>query len=101
MKMTNKDGHNRHKNYENDIEAGHHARVARQTPLPDEEINMTAPQKLMAERIYEVLTSQTFADFYGSPGEEDHSPLSCHIMGDENCKTKEQILEMIVDLFNI
>lgn len=62
---------------------------------------MNAYERSRAEAIYEVLTSQTFADFYGSPGEEDHSPLSCHIMGDENCKTKEQILEMIVDLFNI
>ena len=101
MKITDNTGHNRHKNYENDIEAGYHARVTRQTPLPDEEINMTAPQKLMAERIYQTLTTQTFADFYGAADENSTAPFAEHLMGYENCKTKDEILERIVVLFNI
>ena len=101
MKITNNDGYNRHDNYKNDRESGHHARVARQTPLPDEEINMTAPQKLMAERIYQTLTTQTFADFYGAADENSTAPFAEHLMGYENCKTKDEILQEIVDVFNL
>lgn len=50
--------------------------------------------KETAEKIYDVLTKQDFWDFYTDDGE-----FECHIRADENCPTKEQVLEKIQKLF--
>ncbi len=62
---------------------------------------MTARQKKAAEKIYRTLSSQDFVDFYGYVEIQDSSPMSQHIRGDENCPTKDEILEEIVTLFHL
>lgn len=46
------------------------------------------------EQIYKALNSQRFADFYSDNGE-----FGRHIMDDEGCKNKEEILKQISVLF--
>ena len=62
---------------------------------------MTPEQRAQAEKIYDVLTKQRFADFYGYVEIDSPAPMSRHITSDENCPTKDEILEMIVILFHL
>lgn len=47
-----------------------------------------------AEKIYQVLGKQRFFDWFGDGGDFDR-----HIMSDDNCKSKEEIIAQIKQLF--
>jgi len=47
-----------------------------------------------AEQIYNILSGQKFFNWFGDSGD-----WGKHIMGDDNCKTKEEILEDIQKIF--
>lgn len=47
----------------------------------------------MNEKIYNALMSQKFVDWYTEAFED-------HVTGEENCRTKEQIIQDITDIFN-
>ncbi len=48
------------------------------------------------EQVYNLLTKQYFADWYGTKG-----AFEAHICGDPNCKTKKEILVDLEELFSI
>jgi len=50
--------------------------------------------KEMAEQIYEVLSGKKFVNWFG-----DNGDWGKHIMADENCKTKDEILADIQKIF--
>jgi len=56
---------------------------------------------ITAKDILEVLSRQTFADFYGAVSETDQCPFSKFIMGDEDAPTEEEILEEIKSIFHL
>lgn len=62
---------------------------------------MTDKQRKDAENIYKTLSLQRFADFYGIGDDEDVSPFGSHLSGDKDALSKEKILKMIVDLFEL
>jgi hypothetical protein len=62
---------------------------------------MTDKQMVAANAIYEVLTSQRFANFYGAVEIEDKAPMSRHITGDDGCLNGLEILQEIVKVFRI
>ena len=62
---------------------------------------MTDTQKEAAKKIYNTLTSQRFADFYGEVDICDDAPMSRHICGDKGAPEKDEILQKIVDLFRL
>jgi len=62
---------------------------------------MTNAQKKAAEKIYDVLTKQSFVDFYGQVDISDNAPMSRYICGDDGRMTKDEILEEIVYLFKL
>lgn len=52
------------------------------------------PKRMNAEQIYNILIGQEFFEWYCAGGDFDS-----HIKGDENCKSKEEILEQIQKKF--
>jgi hypothetical protein len=60
---------------------------------------MPVKQKLQEQKIYDILSRQKFAEWYGLTDRDDHSEFGNHLRGDENCKTKEEILAKIRDIF--
>ena len=58
--------------------------------------------KITAEDIYETLSRQSFANFYGQADiDTDNSPFGKHLAGDENAPSKEEILKKITQIFNL
>ena len=61
---------------------------------------MTDNQKKAAEKIYGILMTQDFADFYND-GAAAGAPFEKHVEGDEDAPSKKEILELIIHLFRI
>ena len=65
---------------------------------------MTENQKYQAIKIYNVISEQYFAEWYGLDTNVDNTTygdFDAHIKGDENCKDKNAILEQIVLMFDL
>ena len=66
---------------------------------------MTKEQRTLALKIYDTISGQHFADWYGLVisdfGPSTNGDFDNHIRGEENCLNKEQILQQIVDMFRL
>jgi hypothetical protein len=56
---------------------------------------------ITAKDILKVLTTQTFANFYGEVIEGDQSMMTKFICGDEDAPTEEEILKEIESVFRL
>ena len=71
---------------------------------------MTEVQRDKAKNIYNTISSQRFADWYGCPTDDAYG-YSCafrtggdfelYICADQDAPSKEEILQQIVELFNL
>jgi hypothetical protein len=67
---------------------------------------MTEVQRYKAENIYNTISSQRFADWYGCPtddadGYRTGGDFELYICADQDAHSKEEILQQIVELFNL
>jgi len=64
---------------------------------------MTYDQRNAALKIYDVIASKKFADWYGFvyAGDIMGGDFECHILSQPNCKSKEEILQQICEIFKL